>query len=58
LSVPLRYTDYDCPFGIFKLFLRLLHKGKLVTSIYCKLFVIGRSRSSVSIIWLRFSRLL
>jgi hypothetical protein len=22
LSVPLRYTDYDCPFGIFKLFLR------------------------------------
>jgi hypothetical protein len=58
LSVPLRYTDYDCPFGIFKLFLCLLHKGKLVTSIYCKLFVIGRSRSSVSIIWLRFSRFL
>ena len=23
LSVPLRYTDYDCPFGIFKLFLFL-----------------------------------
>jgi hypothetical protein len=26
LSVPLQYTDYDCPFGIFKLF-NLTNKG-------------------------------
>ena len=32
LSVLLRYTDSDCPFGIFKLFLQRSNKGKVVKS--------------------------
>ena len=42
LSVLLRYTDFDCPFGIFKLFLYLFIKcsasclGKIALNLFIK----------------------
>jgi len=41
LSVLLRYTDSDCPFGIFKLFFQLYFSYIMATS-----FSGGRSRST------------
>ena len=46
-SVLLRYTDSDCPFGIFKLFILQIRIGLLHTLIYTlKLTVVARKEQN------------